>query len=130
MSVRLASCATRGREDSNWRCTDGSTTSATVCGEIWASVSRRSTNFLRVSRQRSQQGQMDSLPKRQATKEDELLRDYKQEDITTKSKPNRSDTAAREPMRTLRVIGAAAALLAVLGIVVLVICLLIRLPRF
>jgi capsule polysaccharide export protein KpsE/RkpR len=73
---------------------------------------------------------MDSLPKRQATKEDELLRDYKQEDITTKSKPNRSDTAAREPMRTLRVIGAAAALLAVLGIVVLVICLLIRLPRF
>jgi hypothetical protein len=38
--------------------------------------------------------------------------------------------AGRDPTRTLRLVGAAAAILAVLGIAILVFWLVIRLPRF
>jgi hypothetical protein len=47
-----------------------------------------------------------------------------------KPKSNRSGGAEPDLMRTLRLVGAAAAILAVLGIAILVFWLIIRVPRF
>jgi hypothetical protein len=47
-----------------------------------------------------------------------------------KPERNRSDPAGSDSMRTLRLIGATAALLAVLGIAILVFWFVIRAPRF
>jgi hypothetical protein len=50
--------------------------------------------------------------------------------VLMKPERNRSDPAGPDSMRTLRLIGATAALLAVLGIAILVFWFVIRAPRF